>query len=111
MGRFNVDTSVFSFVESVLSFSMICWFGSLKAFAHRVRYKQITQYPKMFKSKLVSFIYTPKVLRFAKYLSLHTRGKKRSRPQLVLMFSNKKRKKQILGSSKSQENFMVRFSS
>lgn len=32
----------------------------------------------MFKSKLVSFIYTPKVLRFAKYLSLHTRGKKKS---------------------------------
>lgn len=77
MGRFNVDTSVFSFVESVLSFSMICWFGSLKAFAHRVRYKQITQYPKMFKSKLVSLIYTPKVLRFAKYLSLHTRGEKK----------------------------------
>lgn len=69
---------MFSFVESVLSFSMICWFGSLKAFAHRVRYKQMTQYPKMFKSKLVSFIYTPKVLRFAKYLSLHTRGKKES---------------------------------
>lgn len=69
---------MFSFVESMLSFSMICWFGSLKAFAHRVRYKQITQYPKMFKSKLVSFIYTPKVLRFAKYLSLHTRGKKES---------------------------------
>lgn len=32
----------------------------------------------MLKSKLVSFIYTPKVLCFAKYLSLHTREKKES---------------------------------
>lgn len=70
----------------------------------------MTQYPKMLKSKLVvSFIYTPKVLHFAKKLSHYQ--KKMSRPQLVLMFPDNNRKKQILDSSKSQENFMVWFSS
>lgn len=103
MGRFNVDMTRQCFLLLSQCFHFL-WFAGLVVLRPLDTEYTINKWCNIQKCSNPNLFH---LYTHQQSICHYTLGGKRSRPQLILMFSNKKRKKQILGSSKSQENFMV----